>query len=641
MSRIVSLKTVRFQTFNILDSWHTNWADDFHYGHLLFEDLGIRSYFIGIFYRLRMPTNYIYLHRMSGNTMMLNTDVYFYKPFKRTKLRRYFVEQRQYLNYILKLYLYLIPHMFSFVKRSSSFNKQKDKRVSFFDVIRLQQYNNMGFLGLKSNPFLLESSISQYGVYKSFYSFSDLYSNNFLLSSTALSQWQNQYRVRVSSRTSSIFSTLGNALSRVLYILSSSGSNISSVVPFLNLLSIGLGLKHFIHLRQLKFLSLNGCSSLSVFFSKRNVRSSRLKKRLLSFFKLNPTQRFFVDSIRSFSRLSIFFLKMKQVGLRHVKFKLFYSKTRRTLYSLFLSWYNNYLKRFLLSFLFKLLTSLFSSLRFNKFKLVYNQLFLLASFFVIQTQIATRSLYNHTINYINPNAAKLQFIHFFSRVRNLHLFYYKGKRATTNSLHAPKKFQFTHVNIRFLKLFFSYFFNHIETILSAYTKQNVYCLYNLFYLGGTYYPPILNAKVICDYFIYMMHNRKSIRGAFYKVRQWQLANIQRRISMESMYFKTQMKRKPKVYLDHLSYKKYPIMGIRIECSGNKKKGTMARKFFYGDVIKTSGLVQKSPNNTLASDMDYYQSFALTKSCTIGVKVWVFFKTYLYDMHGAIKTMIVY
>jgi hypothetical protein len=235
----------------------------------------------------------------------------------------------------------------------------------------------------------------------------------------------------------------------------------------------------------------------------------------------------------------------------------------------------------------------------------------------------------------------MNFLNFFARIKNIHNHYYKGKRATTNRLFIPKKFKYGHVNTHFLKIFFSYFFNHIETVISNYTKQKVYCLYNLFYMGIKYYPPILNAKVICDYFIYMVHGKKSIRGAFYKVRQWQLANIQRRLSLESMYFKTQMKRAPLKYLDHLSYKKYPVMGVRIECSGNRKKGTMARKFFYGDVIKNVSIVQKNPNNTFGADLDYYQSFALTKSCSIGVKVWVFFKTHLYNSHGSIKTLVVY
>lgn len=60
---------------------------------------------------------------------------------------------------------------------------------------------------------------------------------------------------------------------------------------------------------------------------------------------------------------------------------------------------------------------------------------------------------------------------------------------------------------------------------------------------------------------------------------------------------------------------------------------MARKLYYGDIIRESTLIQKSPNNTFNADIDYYQSFAITKSCTIGVKVWVFFKTHLYSTNG--------
>lgn len=160
-------------------------------------------------------------------------------------------------------------------------------------------------------------------------------------------------------------------------------------------------------------------------------------------------------------------------------------------------------------------------------------------------------------------------------------------------------------------------------------------------MGNKYYPSILNAKVLCDYFVYLLHTKRSMRGAFFKIRQWQIDNIKRRLSLESMYFKTQMRGKSLSYIDHLSYKKYPIIGIRIECSGNKKKGTMSRKTFYGDLIRDRLIFPKSPNNTFSADMDYYQSFAITKSCSIGVKVWVFFKTHIYDSHGAIRSLIVY
>ena len=96
MSRITNLKTVRFHVFNVLDAWHANWHDDYNYSSLLYEDLGIRSYFVGIFYRLKIPTSYIFLNRISGNRIVLSMDLYLVKRVKRTRLRHFFVEQGLY-----------------------------------------------------------------------------------------------------------------------------------------------------------------------------------------------------------------------------------------------------------------------------------------------------------------------------------------------------------------------------------------------------------------------------------------------------------------------------------------------------------------------------------------------------------------
>lgn len=641
MSRVVNLKTVRFQIFNVLDSWHTNWADDVHYGHLLYEDLGIRSYFIGIFYRLRMPTNYLYLHRMSGNALMLNTDVYFYKPFKKTKLRRYFVEQRFYINYLLKSYLYLVPHFFSLFNHNFSLKNKKKKRVSFFDIVKLHQFNSMGYLGLRKKiGTTLENSVVTY------YQFSNLYSTNFLFSIKVFSSYGSFVRKKARSRLSSLLGNVSNSLIRFFYLSVLNGSNSSSFLRFIKYLQYGLFSKHFIFTSIVKQRSYNSHCNVSSYFSffkdryLRHRKSYQLKNNV--FLTTTSSYMNIFSILQRLLRFIPTYLKRRRVRPNHEHFvKLFY-RTRRKLKSIFSFWFVFLLRKMVISFLFKFLINL-TRLGKKSAKLVrlYSFVFRFIHLINIQRFVLSTIYRNKTPNVLNLNNNRIVFLNFFSRIKNIHNIYYRGKRAVANRLQIPKQFKYTHVYNRFLKTFFSYFFNHIETVISNYTKQQVYCLYNLFYMGNKYYPPILNAKVLCDYFIYMIHGRRSIRGSFYKVRQWQLANIQRRLSLESMYFKTQMKRSPLRYLNHLSTKKYPVMGIRIECSGNLKKGTMARKFFYGDVIKNVSIVQKSPNNTFSADLDYYQSFALTKSASIGVKVWVLFKTHLYNSHGSIKTLVVY
>ena len=640
MSRVVNLKTIRFQIFNVLDSWHTNWADDAHYGHLLYEDLGIRSYFVGIFYRLRMPTNYLYLHRMSGNTLMLNTDVYFYKPFKKTKLRRYFVEQRTYINYLLKLYLYFIPHFFSLFHSNFSHRRTVKKRISFFDIIKLHQFNSMGYAGLR-----LRSDSSIGDSLQSYYNFSSLYSSNLLFSMKTFSSYRSFTRRKSDVRSSSLLGTFSGVLSRFFYLSTLSGSTTSSFVQLVKYFQFGLPFKHFIFSflsRQASSYRNVNLSSFFSFFKKRyNGKYNKFKLIYNRIMLLQHTSTNMLFLFKRIRRFIVLFLKKRRLKPLHEFFVRFFYRTRRKIRFIFSFWFIGLFKNLILGFLFKLLLGLSYFSKSNKQVVLYSFFFNFSHLFDVQRSICSLVLRSSTPLLLNSSNNRITFLNFFARIKNIHNYYYKGKRATANRLLAPKKFKYGHINTHFLKIFFSYFFNHIETVISNYTKQQVYCLYNLFYMGIKYYPPILNAKVVCDYFIYMVHGKKSIRGAFYKIRQWQLANIQRRLSLESMYFKTQMKRAPLKYLDHLSYKKYPVMGVRIECSGNKKKGTMARKFFYGDVIKNVSIVQKNPNNTFGADLDYYQSFALTKSCSIGVKVWVFFKTHLYNSHGSIKTLVVY
>lgn len=117
MSRIVNLKTVRFQTFNTLDSWYTNWSDQYNYSKLLHEDLGIRSYFFGICYRLKLPSNYVYIHRMINNTLLITHDLYSLAPLHRSTLRFYFMEQQTYFQFMLKLILHLSPYIFKALKK--------------------------------------------------------------------------------------------------------------------------------------------------------------------------------------------------------------------------------------------------------------------------------------------------------------------------------------------------------------------------------------------------------------------------------------------------------------------------------------------------------------------------------------------
>jgi len=85
-----------------------------------------------------------------------------------------------------------------------------------------------------------------------------------------------------------------------------------------------------------------------------------------------------------------------------------------------------------------------------------------------------------------------------------------------------------------------------------------------------------------------------------------------------------------LYYNEVLAKKYPLVGLRIECNGPTRRGKQARLIAYHQVIKNYKLFGRMPNTSILADIDYYQSFARTKQGSIGIKVWIFFYSKTYD-----------
>jgi hypothetical protein len=186
---------------------------------------------------------------------------------------------------------------------------------------------------------------------------------------------------------------------------------------------------------------------------------------------------------------------------------------------------------------------------------------------------------------------------------------------------------------KYFLFFFNFFFKEIEQTINFYFYKktnmfsNVVVNCNSFIRNFKEFPTIKDAKFICDYVSLGLNNKFSVNKIFYKIRDLQFKNY---------YFRNFLKKKHKdasninMLFDMLSEKKYPILGIRIECSGSYKPGSRKKKKYYGEVVKDVELVHKSPNNSIYADLDFHQSFSRLKSGSIGIKVWVFFKTDLYN-----------
>lgn len=76
-------------------------------------------------------------------------------------------------------------------------------------------------------------------------------------------------------------------------------------------------------------------------------------------------------------------------------------------------------------------------------------------------------------------------------------------------------------------------------------------------------------------------------------------------------------------LIYSSERKFPLIGIRIELNGNIKKGTRSKKFNYLDLAKI--YITKIPIKDTRYHTEYVQSYARTKKCAIGIKIWIYYK----------------
>jgi hypothetical protein len=80
----------------------------------------------------------------------------------------------------------------------------------------------------------------------------------------------------------------------------------------------------------------------------------------------------------------------------------------------------------------------------------------------------------------------------------------------------------------------------------------------------------------------------------------------------------------------LSYKKYPLVGMRIECNGPTKKGRRTQTHLYNEWVDFYRLPGTMPLVTIMNDIQYWQTYGLTKRAAIGIKLWMHFYPSIYS-----------
>jgi len=133
------------------------------------------------------------------------------------------------------------------------------------------------------------------------------------------------------------------------------------------------------------------------------------------------------------------------------------------------------------------------------------------------------------------------------------------------------------------------------------------------------FPPIKDAKLLCDYLVYYLNRRVRVYRLFSNIRYWQ--RIEYRITNTLRYT---------TWIDSgVLTKKYPLSGIRILCSGSYKKGRRKQRHPYHLWVRNQRLTREMPLQEIEIDIDYFSSNIHVPIATVGVRVWLCFSTISY------------
>lgn len=151
MTRISNLTTIKI---GVLNSWNSYWFDKYYYSYLLLSDLKLKDYFTGIFYNLKIITDYIYIYRFIEPIILFKTSLIFLDDIK---FRSISIKDIQSINNNFK-YFYYKKYWDNFLynlKLIYLFNtkyinlKLKKKNIIFLNLFYFLNKINFYFINLK------------------------------------------------------------------------------------------------------------------------------------------------------------------------------------------------------------------------------------------------------------------------------------------------------------------------------------------------------------------------------------------------------------------------------------------------------------------------------------------------------------
>src|SRR6185312_10364108 len=139
MSRLTVLQTIHDKFFK---KWISHYYEDYYYSNILYQDINIRIFFNGLFYRLKLPTNYFIFKRLSYKLFIIYGDIMFLSK------KSICIQTLQYKEQ-LNLTLFFIKHTYFiisyFISTIFNYSYQKKKKSLLFFKKRQKNNNNLKY----------------------------------------------------------------------------------------------------------------------------------------------------------------------------------------------------------------------------------------------------------------------------------------------------------------------------------------------------------------------------------------------------------------------------------------------------------------------------------------------------------------
>lgn len=185
-------------------------------------------------------------------------------------------------------------------------------------------------------------------------------------------------------------------------------------------------------------------------------------------------------------------------------------------------------------------------------------------------------------------------------------------------------------------------------------------------------PPMVSARLVAEFVRHKIETGSDPRKVFNEVKEWQLREIrsQREMSFQELspevkhrvadrfldtYLEDEnIKDAPLPYMlvpamnndftrrqfkQFVSTKLFPLVGIRIRVSGLLTAAARSQKLDYDEIIGHD-YAGRMNHSAITADVDYYDTFARRNEGSLGIKVWLMFRTKVTTTSGLDRSLVV-